>query len=382
MTDPHRAADLALHFEIRKSELLGLVRDLVEQESPSDEPERVSALAAWVATRLKAAGLEVTTVPCPGRGDSVLASWGEPGAGFLVLGHLDTVWPSGTLAEMPFSLDGQVVRGPGCFDMKAGAAVAIAVLEAIARGDVKPAAGGALLLTGDEETGSTASSDFLVAEARKRRAVLVLEPAAEGGAAKIARKGIGNVQVRLMGIAAHAGLEPEHGASALLEMARLVTFADALGDSQVGTSVVPTVASAGSRKNVVPEKAELAIDFRFWTEAEGARVASALTTYRPMDERVSLEFTGGVERPAMEASPASFAIYDRAVGIARQLGFDLPPARVGGASDGNLTAAAGIPTLDGLGPAGGGAHSRTEHVQADDVPRRAALLASLLEETI
>lgn len=380
MIDTTRAAALALHFEIRKAEILDLVRQLVERESPSDDLELVSSLSAWVAARLRAAGLEAATVPCPGRGDAVLARWGAPTGGCLVLGHLDTVWPTGALEEMPFAVEADVLRGPGCFDMKAGAAVAIAVLEAIARGEVKPLEGGALLLTGDEETGSAASAALVVAEARKRAVVLVLEPSADGGAAKIARKGAGFVRVRFEGIAAHAGLEPERGASALLEMARLATFADALGDAEVGTTVVPTVASAGTRKNVVPEKAELTIDYRFWTEAEGARVISALTTYRPIDERVSLEVEGGVNRPAMEASPESLAVYHRAAGIARQLGFDLPPARVGGASDGNLTAAAGVPTVDGLGPAGGGAHARSEHVFTEDVTRRAALLAALLEE--
>jgi glutamate carboxypeptidase len=380
MTDTPRPAALALHFEIRKAEIVDLVRQLVERESSSEEPESVSALAAWVAARLRTAGLEAATVPCAGRGDAVLARWGAPTGGCLVLGHLDTVWPAGTLAESPFALDAEVVRGPGCFDMKAGAAVAITVLEAIASGDVRPLAGGALLLTGDEETGSTSSAALVVAEARKRAAVLVLEPSADGGAAKIARKGAGFVHASFRGIAAHAGLEPDRGASALLEMARLATFADALGDAQVGTSVVPTVASAGSRKNVVPEKAELTIDYRFWSEDEGARVTSALGAFRPLDERVSLLVEGGVSRPAMEASPESLAIYHRAAGIARQLGFDLPPARVGGASDGNLTAAAGVPTVDGLGPAGGGAHARSEHVFLEDLTRRAALLAALLEE--
>ncbi len=380
MIDTTRAAALALHFEVRKAEILDLVRELVERESPSDDPERVSALSAWVAARLQAAGLETATVPCPGGGDAVLSRWGAPTGGTLVLGHLDTVWPTGTLKEMPFAVEAGALRGPGCFDMKAGAAVAIAVLEAIARGEVKSPEGGALLLTGDEETGSFASSALVIAEAKKRAVVLVLEPSADGGAAKIARKGAGFVHARFQGIAAHAGLEPERGASALLEMARLVTFADALGDAEVGTSVVPTVASAGSRKNVVPEEANLTIDYRFWTEGEGARITSALTTHRPIDERVSLEVEGGINRPAMEASPESLAVYHRAAEIATQLGFDLPPARVGGASDGNLTAAAGVPTVDGLGPGGGGAHARSEHVFADDIPRRAALLAALLEE--
>src|SRR5512140_652201 len=217
MISTDRAASLALHFEVRRAELVELVRQLVEHESPSDDPGRVTMLAQWVVGRLRAAGLEAGTVACAGRGDAVLARWGAPTGGSLLLGHIDTVWPAGSLREIPFAADGGSLRGPGCYDMKAGVAVAVAVLEAIGRGDVKPVRGGALLLTPDEETGSTASEALLTSEARKRDAVLVLEPSGDGGATKVARKGIGIVTARFTGIAAHAGLEPERGASALLE---------------------------------------------------------------------------------------------------------------------------------------------------------------------
>jgi len=236
-----------------------------------------------------------------------------------------------------------------------------------------------LLLTPDEELGSGASRELLVAEALRHERVLVLEPSGDGGAAKVARKGIGLVVARFSGVAAHAGLEPERGASALLELSRFVLFADALTDGSVGTSVNPTVASAGAKSNVVPEAAEVTVDFRVWTREEGERVAAALAAYRPADPRVRVAVEGGLNRPPMEETEVSGALYRRAAALAQRLGFELPSARVGGASDGNLTAAAGVPTLDGLGPLGGGAHARTEHLVVDDLPRRAALVAALLE---
>ena len=288
--------------------------------------------------------------------------------------------PGRRLAEIPFRVEEGVARGPGVFDMKGGVSVAIAVLEAMARGDLKVAEGVSLFLTPDEEVGSRASRDLLVGEALNRDRVFVLEPSGDGGAAKIARKGTGLVTARFTGVAAHAGLEPEKGASALLEMSRFALYADALADSPAGTSVVPTVAASGTTTNVVPEGATLSVDFRLWSEAEGQRVLAGLHAYRPANERVAVSLEGGVSRPPMEATEASLALYRRAAAVAQTLGFALPGVRVGGASDGNLTASAGIPTLDGLGPSGAGAHGRTEHLLVDDLPRRAALLAGLLED--
>jgi glutamate carboxypeptidase len=319
-------------------------------------------------------------VPCAGRGDALLARVGPERGGALLLGHLDTVWPAGALGRIPFRVEAGVARGPGVFDMKGGIAVALAVLEAVARGDVIPAAGLALLLTPDEEVGTLASRDLLIAEALKRDRVFVLEPSGEGGAAKIARKGTGLVTARFSGVAAHAGLEPEKGASALLEMSRFALYADALADAPSGTSVVPTVAASGTAANVVPESATLSVDFRLWTQAEGERVVAGLRAYRPADPRVEVALDGGVNRPPMEATEASLALYRRAAALAKTLGFDLGAVRVGGGSDGNLTASAGVPTLDGLGPSGAGAHARTEHLLVEDLPRRAALLAGLLED--
>jgi glutamate carboxypeptidase len=373
-----RLAELASLFEARKGVLVSALEELVVRESPSDDPERIGELARWLAGRLAAAGLAAECLPCAGRGDALRVRRGDAG-GTLLLGHLDTVWPAGTLAERPFRVEEGVATGPGVFDMKGGVAVALGVLEAVGRGEVRPDGGLSLLLTSDEELGSEGSRELLVAEARRHDRAFVLEPAGDGGAAKIARKGVGVATVRFRGVAAHAGLEPEKGASALAELARFVPFAEALADRSCGTTVLPTCARAGSKVNVVPERAEVTVDFRFWTAAEGTRVEAALRAYRGVDPRVRVETAGGVNRPPMETTGPSLELYQAAAALAEGLGFPLPSARVGGASDGNLTAGAGVPTLDGLGPCGGGAHAASEHLFVDDLPRRCALLAALLE---
>ena len=375
-----RVRELAALFDARRGSMLQDLEALVVRESPSGEASLVSEVARWVAARLEISWITASRVPCAGRGDALRVRLGPERGGALLLGHIDTVWPAGTLAEIPFRIEEGVARGPGVFDMKGGVTVAIAVLEAIARGELKVAEGVTLFLTPDEEVGSRASRDLLVGEALNRDRVFVLEPSGDGGAAKIARKGTGLVTARFTGVASHAGLEPEKGASALLEMSRFALFADALQDLPSGTSVVPTVAASGTTTNVVPEHATLSVDFRLWSEAEGQRVLAGLHAYRPANGRVAVTIEGGVNRPPMEATEASLALYRRAAALAQTLGFSLPGVRVGGASDGNLTASAGVPTLDGLGPSGAGAHARTEHLLVDDLPRRAALLAALLED--
>jgi glutamate carboxypeptidase len=374
-----RLAELGSLFQRRRGELVSVLEELVIRETPSDEPARVAVLSRWIAGRLEAAGIPAECLPCDGRGDAVRGRRGGAG-GTLLLGHVDTVWPAGTLAERPFRIEEGVAKGPGVFDMKGGIAVALAVLEAVGRGEVRPSRGLSLLLTPDEEVGSSASRELLVAEAKRHARVFVLEPAGDGGAAKIARKGVGQATIRFRGVASHAGLEPEKGASALAELARFALFAEALADRGLGTTVLPTLARAGSKANVVPEMAELTVDFRFWSAAEGTRVEAALKAYRGADPRVRVEMEGGLNRLPMEVTGPSMDLYQTAAALAERLGFPLPAARVGGASDGNLTASAGVPTLDGLGPAGGGAHARTEHLLVDDLPRRCSLLAALLEE--
>jgi glutamate carboxypeptidase len=374
------AGELLAHFTARAGSMLGDLEALVTMESPSDDAAAVTALAEWVRARLAASGVPAERIAFEGRGDGVLARLGPEIGGTLLLGHLDTVWPLGTLATQPFHAGGNLAMGPGVFDMKAGLAVLLAVLSAAGEGAFIPARGVSLLLTSDEEQGSGASRERILEEARRRDRVFVLEPSGDGGAAKVARKGVGLAVALFHGVPAHSGLEPEKGASALLEMARFALRADALADRDVGTTVAPTLASAGSARNVVPPEAEVTVDFRFWTAAEGERICEGLRAFVPSDARVGAEVSAVISRPPMEPTPESLALHRSARAMAAALGFGLAAARVGGASDGNLTAAAGIATLDGLGPRGGGAHARGEHVELDDLPRRAALVAALLAE--
>jgi glutamate carboxypeptidase len=371
-----RPRDWLARFEARGDRLRDDLESLVRQESPSDEPERVSSLARWVRDRLRGCGVRAETRPCPPRGEALVARVGNGARGTLLLGHLDTVWSAGTLSDFPFLLDGDRASGPGAFDMKSGVAVAMAVL-----GELAATGGGdaSLLLVPDEEVGSEASRALTLELAERHARVLVLEPSLDG-AAKIARKGHGLFEMRFRGRAAHAGLDPEKGASALAELARSVLFLETLADPARGTTVSPTVARSGDRTNVIPEAGELRADVRVWSRDEAERVERAIRAYRPADSRVEVSVDGGVDRPPLEPTDASMALYESARRIAGELGFELEAARVGGASDGNFTAAAGVPTLDGLGPRGGGAHARGEFVFLSDLPVRAALVAALVTD--
>jgi glutamate carboxypeptidase len=275
---------------------------------------------------------------------------------------------------MPWRLEDGRASGPGVFDMKAGIVMGMAVLGALARESRPPPV--SLLLVPDEETGSRHSRALLLSVARRHRRVLVLEPSLDG-AAKVARKGGGVFTVRFRGRPAHTGLDPERGASALGEMARFVLALEGLAEPAAGTTLVPTLSRAGTAENVVPEWAEVTVDARAWTRSEAARATAAIRDYRCFDPGVTVTVEGEFDRPPLEPTPASQALYDRARQVASGLGFDLGAARVGGSSDGNYTAAAGIPTLDGLGAVGGGAHARDEHVRVGELPRRTALVAAL-----
>jgi glutamate carboxypeptidase len=374
--------------------LLDDLKTLVEIESPSSSAEGVTRAAAWMVTRARQMGLAARTIACPPRGPAALitlepqtASGTAPvmegkADGPLLIGHLDTVWPFGTLGELPFLVEGEGssrrALGPGVFDMKSGCIVALHALARLRRSGSRR---GTLLLVPDEEVGSEASRDLLIATARQHSAVLVLEPSAPGGAAKVERKGTGLFHVTLQGIAAHAGLDPGRGASALAALAELVEACGPLNDISSETTVTPTVARAGAATNVVPDRAELAIDCRVWSDGEGRRVEAALRAFQPRDGRVEVSVSGGFDRPPLRQTAASAELFERAARVARELGFELGAARVGGASDGNLTAAAGLPTLDGLGPLGDGAHARHEYVVVDDLPRRVAFIERLVHTT-
>lgn len=356
------------------NDLLAEVRTLVECESPSADLAAVARSAEVVAKVGTAClGVAPETILLDGR---THLRWrlGEAPTRVLLLGHHDTVWPLGSLTVHPCTVEGGVLRGPGCFDMKAGLVMAF---HAAAGLD-----GVTLLVIGDEELGSPSSRALVEEEAGAATAVLVLEASADGGALKTERKGVSLYEVSVAGRAAHAGLEPERGVNATLELAHQVLAVNALADARAGTTVTPTVARAGATTNTVPATGSFAVDVRARTQAEQDRVHQAIRALPPMLPGARVEVGGGVNRPPLEAA-ASAALYERAHGIAQRLGLPaLTSAAVGGASDGNLTAGVGTPTLDGLGAVGGGAHAADEHVLVDELPGRTALLRALVQELL
>jgi glutamate carboxypeptidase len=351
------------------ADLLADTEELVTCESPSADPAAL-ARSADVVARVGERRLGVA----PERlGVHLRWRLGEAPS-VLLLGHHDTVWPIGTLATHPYTVDGGVLRGPGCFDMKTG--LALAFRAAAGREGVT------LLVTGDEEIGSPGSRALIEEEARMVGAALVLEASADGGALKTARKGVSQYEVVVTGRAAHAGLEPERGHNATIELAHQVLAIAALADPARGTTVTPTLMSAGTSANTVPASGSVAVDVRVPDEAEQNRVDAAIRALRPAVPGTRLEIRGGPNRPPL-ASASSAALFARAAALARELGLpDLRGVSVGGASDGNLTAGVGTPTLDGLGAVGGGAHADDEHVLVDALPGRAALLSALLDDLL
>jgi glutamate carboxypeptidase len=362
-------------MEARLPAMLADIEELVRCESPSSVLDAVAASAELVA---HVGGRRLGTAPerivIDGR---THLRW-RLGAGpsrVLLLGHHDTVWPLGSLATHPFTVNGGVLRGPGCFDMKAGLVLALHAAAQLA-----DPSGVTLLVTGDEEVGSPTSRSLIEEEAAGCAAALVLEASADGGALKTERKGTSMYRVRALGRAAHAGLEPERGVNATIELAHQVLAAAGIADAGRGTTVTPTVISAGRTTNTVPDEGAFDVDVRMWDGAEQDRVDAAMRVLRPALAGARLTVTGGPNRPPLAAA-ASMALFDRAGDLAKGLG--LPPlasAAVGGASDGNFTAGVGTPTLDGLGAVGGGAHADHEHVLVAELPGRAALLVALLED--
>ncbi len=354
------------------------IEALVRLESPSGDAPAINRCGAELARRLGALGGDIAMLPGGVAGDHLLARFGTAGPQALLLGHMDTVWPAGTLDRLPFRAEQGRLHGPGVLDMKAGLALAAMAVRALAEEPDGLPGRIVMLVTADEETGSASSRAIIEAEARASSAVLVLEPALPGGALKTSRKGCGDFVLRVSGRAAHAGIEPERGVGAISELARQIARIEALADAAAGTTVNVGVIRGGSRPNVVAAEAEASIDVRAATTAEATRVAAALGGLTPVDPRTRLAVEGGFDRPPMERSAATARLFALAREAAAGLGRDLGEGGTGGGSDGNFTAAIGVPTLDGLGAVGGGAHADDEHVTVADLPWRAALLAGLL----
>lgn len=376
------AALIARNAAAIEARILERLRRWVEHESPSRDEPACTALASDIASALAGTGADVELVDAPGCGCHVVArsAGREPGLDpVLVLGHFDTVHPRGTLERQPFRIIDGRAEGPGIYDMKSGIAVlaeALALLRETGSGPRRPVTA---LFTCDEEVGSGTSRPLIESLARGAAATLVLEPSLAGGAVKTARKGIAGYRLIAYGRAAHAGLEPEKGVNAILELAHQIVRISALAAPERGTTVSVGLASGGTATNVVPAEARAEVDVRFTTAAEQRRVDEAVRALTPVLPGARLTIDGGEDRPPLERTEGVVHLYRHARALAAELGFELGEGAAGGASDGNITAALGIPTLDGLGPVGGGAHAENEHVVVEDLVRRAALYARVLE---
>jgi glutamate carboxypeptidase len=355
---------------------LALLEALVTHESPSRDVPRLRAVGDLLADEVARRGGSVERV-----GENLIAGWAgaQPGERpVLVVGHMDTVHPAGTLARYPYRADGERVRGPGSYDMKAGVATVLEALALLAARGERPRSDVVFFVSCDEEVGSDSSRALIEELARSASAALVVEPCAPGGKIKSRRKGVAWYVLEIGGRAAHAGIEPDAGASAVHELARVILRLLPLADREAGTTINVGVVGGGTRANVVADQAWARVDVRYWTREEALRVDGAIRSLRLDDPRCTLAIEGGIDRMPLEQSPASDRLFEVAREQAALLGFALERTGTGGASDGNLTSGAGCPTIDGLGPDGGGAHTLDEHILLADIPRRIALLAALL----
>ncbi len=362
----------------RRDWLVETTTALVNLESPTPDKAAVDRCGREVAKRMEALDAAVDAVPSGTTGDHLRATFGSGAGQILLLGHIDTVWPVGQIERMPIRRDGDRLYGPGVFDMKAGIAIGMLAAAAVTRPEVDLGRRVVLLLTADEERGSGASRALVEAEARRSDAVCVLEPALPGGALKTCRKGSGEFELLVRGVASHAGLEPEKGASAISELAAQIGALDALADPARGVTVNVGLVAGGSRPNVVAEHARAVVDVRVQSAEDARRVEVAMRQLQSRDRRTALVLGGGFSRPPLERTAGVARLYGLAREVARALGRDLAEGAAGGGSDGNFTAALGVPTLDGLGAVGDGAHALHEHVDVGQMPWRAALVAGLL----
>jgi glutamate carboxypeptidase len=383
------AADLANQllnaFKTRQQSIEAFIKTLVEIESPSGD----EAGSRAVVDKLVDAAGELACVNSIERRE--VSSFGqhlvirsftefENEGQILLIGHTDTVHGRGSLEQRPWRKEGNRIYGPGIFDMKANCALTIELLRALESLQFKPQRGVTIILTCDEEVGSQSGWPLMEQMAKRTdtRCAFVLEPPAPGGCVKTGRKGTGIYSIRVEGKAAHAGLEPEKGASAILELARQTELLHSINRSGSGIAINVGVVHGGTRSNVVAAEAEGEIDVRFSTESEAEEVDQLLKNLKPIDERVKVFVSGGINRPPLERTVAVAKLFETARSIGSMIDFELGEAQVGGASDGNFLAAMGIPVLDGLGIIGDGAHAVHEHILADDIAVRGSLIAGLV----
>ncbi len=366
----------------RLPQMLAALRRFVTAESPSLEKAAADRCCGVIAEEWNEHGARVERIAQKHRGDLLRITHApgnfRPSGQLLVLGHYDTVYSTGTLAGMPFRVRGGKAYGPGTFDMKAGIVQALFALQALQRVEIPLRKRIVFLWTSDEEIGSESSRKFFEAEARRSDAVFVLEPSfGPRGLLKTARKGVGEAELIVHGRASHAGLAPQEGINAIHELARQLARIEKWNDLRGGVTINAGIIEGGKRTNVIPELARVVLDLRALRVPDMRRLERRLHALRPLQRGARLEITGGFDRPPLERK-MSTALFARANSLAKQMNLSLGECTVGGGSDGNFTAALSIPTLDGLGAVGDGAHSSHEHVFIDTMPERAALLAALL----
>ncbi len=367
------------YAESHAEEILGTLRQMVEMESFTADKASTDVLGGYIKERLEELGARVRLVPQEEVGDHLVADVGEGDQQVLLLCHMDTVWPTGTIEQRPFRVEAGLGYGPGILDMKAGIAIALHALETLKAHSLAPQQRVRILVNSDEEVGSTTSRQLIEEEARKSAQVFCLEPGAgKEGALKTGRKGVGMFQVKVTGRAAHAGNEPEKGISAVEEMAHQILRLHSLTDLARGTTVNVGVVQGGTVRNQIAAFAEAMVDLRVTTMQEAERVESQILNSTPVLPGASVEVTGGLNRPPMERSESTALLLNSVRRFADPLGINLSEAQVGGGSDAQFAAAVGVPVLDGLGGVGEGPHADHEYVVVAELPRRVALLASIL----
>ncbi len=388
MTSSHAASQTAAAYlafcQQHESEMLSLLRKMVEIESPSDNKAAVDRMGAFLAEVFERLGGKVTFYPQNEAGNHLKAEFAggasnrADGKPVLLLGHFDTVWPMGTLAKMPFRMEAGRAFGPGVYDMKAGIAMMIFALRALKESGAahRPVT---IVLDTDEEVGSTTGRPIVEATAKECEAVLVLEPSqGPQGHLKTSRKGVGDITIRVHGRASHSGVDFEKGRSAIVELARQLLEIVKFTDLTRGITVNPGVVQGGTRSNVIAAEAWAEVDLRIARAADAKELEQKFAALKPFDPDCAIELSGGINRPPMERTEGTVRLFDMAQEIAATMGWKLEESSTGGGSDGNFTSALGIPTLDGLGALGEGAHASNESVVIQELPQRTALLAGLV----
>jgi glutamate carboxypeptidase len=385
MPEPHLSKEFLRLLKPRLPQMLATLRQFVEAESPSLEKAAADNCCGIIGKQWRKCGLRVERIAQKHRGDHLrITYWpntSRPAGQLLVLGHYDTVYSSGTLRTMPFRISAGKAYGPGIFDMKAGIVQALYALQALRETNTNLRKRLVFLWTSDEEIGSESSRKLIEAEARRSDAVFVLEPSfGPRGLLKTARKGVGEAALTVHGRASHAGLAPQEGVNAIHELAAQLARIEKWNDLRRGVTINAGIVEGGTRTNVIPEHARAVLDLRALRVSDMRNLERKLHALRPLHRGARLEITGGFDRPPLERK-MSATLFARAKSLAAQMGLSLGECTVGGGSDGNFTAALGVPTLDGLGAVGDGAHSSHEHILINTMPARAALLASLLANT-